>query len=280
MAPPPDAPDRFIEVLSQGEVVILTGAGVSTESGIPEYRDDEGHWKHRKPIQFSEFTSSLASRRRYWSRSVVGFERMRSARPNAAHDAVAELEHLGISKMLVTQNVDGLHQAAGSGRVVDLHGRIDRVVCLSCGEKTPREALQTRLVASNPHWLSRFASDATTTPDGDAALPPGAADEFVVHDCERCHGMLKPDVVFFGETVAAETVLHIKDVIAGARALLVVGSSLMVFSGFRFVRHASAHGIPILVVNRGKSRADELATLRAATDAGAFLQAVLSGLRR
>jgi NAD-dependent SIR2 family protein deacetylase len=255
-------------LLGRGSVVVLSGAGVSTASGIPDYRDDQGAWKHKKPMEFREFTGSVAARRRYWARSLVGFARIGEARPNRAHSALAELERAGLIDLVITQNVDGLHQAAGSERVVDLHGRIDRVTCLGCHDKTPRRELQRKLAQLNPGFSSLAAS---TTPDGDAELGAVDYEEFRLLDCERCGGMLKPDVVFFGETVPRCDVERSMAALETAQVLLIVGSSLMVFSGFRFARAAHKRSLTIAVVNRGRTRADEMATLKLAADAGEIL---------
>jgi len=265
-----------LELVAAGDVFVLTGAGVSTESGIPDYRDEQGAWKLRPPIQYKEFTFSAARRQRYWSRSALGWARMSSARPNPAHRALASLEGLGLLPLLVTQNVDGLHQAAGARNVVDLHGRLDQVVCLDCGQRSPRQALQARLANLNPGWLSRAASVA---PDGDA--DPGDADarDFRVPSCEACGGVLKPDVVFFGEHVPPERVKRAFDALSRARSLLVVGSSLMVFSGYRFARAAAQKKLPIAIVNRGRTRADELATVKVEESAGEFLPALQRALQ-
>jgi NAD-dependent SIR2 family protein deacetylase len=263
-------------LLSRGGVLALTGAGVSTESGIPDYRDDWGNWKRPPPMQYREFVGSQAARQRYWARSTLGFDRLRDAEPNAAHRALAELERAGQLTAIVTQNVDGLHQAAGSQEVIDLHGRIDQVVCLGCGARTPRSALQASLLERNPEWA--LHTEFVVAPDGDADL--GAADygRFQVVDCDGCGGILKPDVVFFGENVPSERVVRSMQALERARLLLVVGSSLMVFSGYRFVRAAARLGIPIAVVNRGQTRADPVAALKLEGDAGLVLPELLVSL--
>jgi NAD-dependent SIR2 family protein deacetylase len=261
----------LVQLLEQGEVVALTGAGVSTDSGIPAYRDEEGRWKQSAPMQFREFAGSELSRQRYWARSMVGWARMEQAVPNDAHLALAELERRGLLRLLITQNVDGLHSAAGSERVVDLHGRLDRVVCLGCKDVTPRAQLQTELIAQNPEFLGQsFVARA----DGDVELAVDY-ERFRVSACARCGGVLKPDVVFFGENVPAPRVERAMASLNGARALLIIGSSLMVFSGFRFARAAARLAVPIAVVNRGRTRADELATLRVAGNVGELLQGAL-----
>ncbi len=257
--------------------LVLTGAGVSTESGIPDYRDDAGQWKHRQPMKFQEFSRSLIARQRYWARSLVGFSRIDEARPNAAHRALARLEESGTCSLLVTQNVDGLHQKAGSKRVLDLHGRLDVVECLGCRAEHSRREFQRRLAQLNPSFSYELARP---TPDGDAEL--GAVDyaRFLVPPCTRCGGTLKPGVVFFGESVPTWRVERASEALAASEALLVVGSSLMVFSGYRFARAARQRKIPIYIINRGKTRADELATLKVTLPASEALARLLVELRR
>jgi NAD-dependent SIR2 family protein deacetylase len=248
-------------------IVALTGAGCSTGSGIPDYRDDDGAWKRAAPVQHLDFVRSAPVRRRYWARSLVGWPVVAEARPNAAHRALARLEDAGIVRDVVTQNVDGLHQRAGSRRVVDLHGRIDAVGCLGCETTLSRATLQVELEALNPDWVGVAAGPA---PDGDADLERDASD-FRVPDCPACGGILKPDVVFFGDSVPRARVADAHARVAAADALLVVGSSLMVFSGLRFVRAAAAAGTPVAIVNRGRTRADDLAALKVEADCGAIL---------
>jgi NAD-dependent SIR2 family protein deacetylase len=256
--------EELTKLLSAGEVVLLTGAGVSTDSGIPAYRDDQGKWQQSPPMQFREFVGSVAAQQRYWARSMVGWQRMARATPNAAHQALAEWERRGNVRLLITQNVDGLHSAAGSHRVVDLHGRLDRVICLSCRRLSSRDVLQARLVRHNEGFLQEsFVSRA----DGDVELSVDYS-KFRVEPCLECGGVLKPDVVFFGENVPAERVHDSMSALEGARALIIAGSSLMVFSGFRFARAAARLGVPLVVVNRGQTRADELASLRIAGSVG------------
>src|SRR6478609_7330607 len=248
---------ELAELLSAGNAVVLSGAGVSTDSGIPAYRDEEGRWKQSAPMQFRDFTSSVLSRQRYWARSMVGWERMARAQPNRAHRALAELEQRGALRLLITQNVDGLHSAAGSRQVVDLHGRLDRVICLDCAQVSPRAELQAQLAAKNPEF---FGQSYTARADGDVELAVDYA-RFELVPCASCGGTLKPDVVFFGENVPAARFQVAMAALEAARALLIVGSSLMVFSGYRFARAAARLGIPIAIVNQGKTRADELAAL-------------------
>jgi NAD-dependent SIR2 family protein deacetylase len=272
-----DCVSQLSDLLSRAGVTVLTGAGVSTESGIPDYRDELGQWKRPQPMGFREFTESEAARRRYWARSMLGFGPLERAQPNAAHRALAECERRGLTSTIITQNVDGLHQAAGARKVIDLHGRIDQVVCLGCGERTPRLELQQVLIAQNPEWAER---EAVIAPDGDA--DPGSADysSFRVPACRACGGMLKPDVVFFGENVPKDRVELAMSELGSARALLVVGSSLMVFSGYRFVRAAQRLGLPVAVLNRGRTRADELAAIRVEGCAGQVLTDVVGRFRR
>src|SRR5689334_23651150 len=213
-------------------VFVLTGAGCSTASGIPDYRDENGEWKRRPPVMIQEFRTRAATYRRYWARAYAGWPRFTAASPGAAHRALAAWEATGAVTRLVTQNVDGLHQRAGSRAVIDLHGRLDEVVCMDCGARAPRDAVQSLMAAANPHWRASF----TTAPDGDADIDAAAIDGFEPPRCDRCDGLLKPDVVFFGENVPGGRVQDARDALSGADALLVVGSSLMVYSGFRFVR--------------------------------------------
>ncbi len=254
-----------------GTVMALTGAGVSTASGIPGYRDKDGNWKNAKPVQFADFVASAGWRQRYWARSFIGWRRFSRAEPNRAHAALADLEARGYIDTLVTQNVDGLHQRAGSRRTVDLHGRLDAVRCLDCDAVIERDAWQTRLARHNPN----FGVDAATVkPDGDAELGDAAHDTFVVPACERCGGTMKPDVVFFGESVPRQRVAEARSAVERSGGLLVVGSSLMVFSGLRFVRQAVEIGKPVAIVNDGRTRADDLATLKLEGDCGDVLDAL------
>ncbi|MGB6487974.1 MAG: NAD-dependent protein deacetylase [Steroidobacteraceae bacterium] len=238
---------------------VLTGAGCSTDSGIPDYRDGNGDWKRSPPVNFQSFMGSEAVRRRYWARSLVGWQRFRRAGPNEAHAALARLEQQGRLQQLVTQNVDGLHQAAGSMNVIDLHGRLDRVRCMECDSLVPREELQGELLRRNPEWSTLHGLPA---PDGDADVEGLPFDEFVVPACTHCNGVLKPDVVFFGESVPRPRVDAARQQLEQADAVLVVGSSLMVYSGYRFVQAAAQSGKPIAAVNLGRTRADDLLTLK------------------
>ena len=242
------------EVLAAGGTAVVTGAGLSTDSGIPDYRGPGS--PPRAPMTFQEFITPRG-RQRYWARSFVGFERMAGAAPNAGHRALATLEDAGLITGVITQNVDGLHQAAGSRTVIDLHGRIDRVVCLTCSRRSSRQEYQRLLAVLNPDAIR--AGEIDLAPDGDAHVED--TDHFVVADCEHCGGVLKPDVVFFGESVPPPVVAEATTLVADAAALLVLGSSLTVYSGRRFVRQASLRGIPVVAVNRGPTRADEFATV-------------------
>jgi NAD-dependent SIR2 family protein deacetylase len=236
-------------------LTVLTGAGCSTESGIPDYRDDEGNWKHRRPVQYQQFVNHTTTRQRYWARSMIGWERVARAEPNGAHRSLARLEELGVVHHLITQNVDGLHQEAGSQNVIDLHGRLDTVVCLDCRSRFHRSQFQEELQHVNTDWLNVSAAFA---PDGDAELEDVDYSTFYVPACRNCSGMLKPDVVFFGESVPRERVDLAMKKLHESDGLLVVGSSLMVWSGFRFARAAAESNISIAAVNMGKTRADDL----------------------
>ena len=238
---------------------VLTGAGCSTGSGIPDYRDVEGQWKRPQPVTFQAFMGEEKTRRRYWARSLVGWRRISQAKPNDAHRALARLERSGQIEVILTQNVDRLHQAAGSARVIDLHGRIDLVRCMDCGRRSPREEFQDELGRLNAGWLDL---DAGQAPDGDADLEEADFSSFVTPPCQACGGVLKPDVVFFGENVPRDRIDRASRHLDEADAMLIVGSSLMVFSGFRFAQQAAASGKPLAAVNLGRTRADGLLTLK------------------
>ncbi|MDN5748493.1 MAG: NAD-dependent protein deacetylase [Pseudonocardia sp.] len=249
--------DRLLDVLAGRPLVALTGAGLSTDSGIPDYRGPGS--PRRTPMTYQEFVSGEPAQRRYWARSHLGWARMAHAVPNAGHHAVAALEDAGVLHGVITQNVDGLHGAAGSRAVIDLHGRIDTVVCLGCRHRSPRGHLQERFDALNPDVVDVAVG---TAPDGDAELD--ATDGFRLASCTACGGVLKPDVVFFGENVPRERVVRAYAMVGaleGNGVLLVAGSSLTVLSGLRFVRHAHRLGVPVVIVNRGATRGDGLATL-------------------
>ena len=250
-------------------LVVLTGAGCSTESGIPDYRDAQGAWKRAPPMMYQEFIGSVAARQRYWARACIGWRRFRSVEPGRAHHALAQLERAGHIQHLITQNVDGLHQRAGSRRVIDLHGRIDAVECLQCRGRFARTQIQARLDELNPHWRML---EAAMAPDGDALLDERACRQFQLVDCDRCGGSLKPAVVFFGEAVPPDTVAQAYAALATADALLVVGSSLMVYSGYRFVRAACERGLPVALVNLGATRADAQVSLKIEAPCGQALE--------
>ncbi len=255
--PDPHALAHFID--HHQRLFVLTGAGRSTNSGIPDYRDSHGNWKRPQPVTFQAFMSDAPTRQRYWARSLIGWRRFGRARPNDTHHALARLEAQGRCELLVTQNVDRLHQAAGSSRVIDLHGRLDLVRCMDCERRIPRAEFQDELAQVNAEWLALDAADA---PDGDADLECADFAAFCVPSCRACGGLLKPDVVFFGENVPRDVVATAQAHLMQADAMLIVGSSLMVYSGFRFVRAAADRGLPIAAVNLGRTRADDLLTLK------------------
>jgi NAD-dependent SIR2 family protein deacetylase len=240
-------------------LAVLTGAGVSTSSGIPDYRDEQGEWKRARPVEFRPFMTDARVRQRYWSRSTAGWPIISRATPNGAHRALAQLENTGFVQSLITQNVDGLHTAAGSRNVIDLHGKLDLVRCMSCGHTLPRAELQRQLLEENPDWAR---IEGRVAPDGDVDIEGRDYSGFVVPDCPRCGGILKPDVVFFGENVPPDRVARAFEDVARADALLVVGSSLMVYSGYRFAEAAANAGKPIAAINLGRTRADHLLTLK------------------
>ncbi len=269
-----DPRDAALEALlahvRTGPVVALTGAGLSTESGIPDYRSPEALARPRRPIQGPEFARSEGVRRRYWARAVLGWPSMRSAQPNAGHLALAALEARGLVRRIITQNVDRLHHKAGSERTLELHGALAEVVCLACGTPETRDALQARLLARNPGWMELAASVAIA-PDGDAELPLELVEAFAVVPCASCGGVLKPRVVFFGDNVPRPIVDEAFAAVDAASMLLVVGSSLAVFSGYRFLRRAVERGIPVAIVNRGPVRGEEHAALKIERSTGATL---------
>lgn len=268
--------DALADFISSHEnIFVLTGAGISTASGIPDYRDENGNWKQQRPIEYRDFVDSHRARQRYWARSFVGWQRFQRARPNRAHVALASLERRGWLVQTVTQNVDGLHQRAGSDCVTELHGSLASVECLDCGAVIPRAMLQQRLLDANPQLAQQTARLA---PDGDAVLQVFDESEVIVPACKTCGGKLKPGVVFFGEAVPAVRVEHCHDALAAADAMLVIGSSLMLYSGFRFARAAVQQGLPVAAINRGKTRADDLLSLKVESDCGAALAAVVDVL--
>lgn len=269
------APDTSIDVsLSEfieahRGLVVLTGAGCSLASGIPTYRDADGTWQRTEPVTHQEFVSNPARRRRYWSRSMLGWPAVAGATPNSAHLALAALESSGHVSCLITQNVDGLHQRAGQQNVIDLHGNLHGVVCLDCADHTQRRDLQHRLLSMNPRF---GALTAKAAPDGDADLPESFVEAVEVPACTRCGGALKPDVVFFGGAVPRDRVDACSRALEAAPALLAVGSSLKVFSGFRFCRAAHRAGTPLAILNPGWTRADDLADSKFPVPASALAE--------
>ncbi|HWJ67022.1 MAG TPA: Sir2 family NAD-dependent protein deacetylase [Nocardioides sp.] len=271
---PATPPTSALERCAAGPLVVLTGAGLSTDSGIPDYRGPGS--PARQPMTFQEFVSGPRAQQRYWARSHLGWSRMRRAEPNAGHRAVAALG----ADLVITQNVDGLHEAVGTAPLVALHGRIADVVCLGCRRTSSRAALQQRLGHANPGWAARHA-DVAVRPDGDVDLDDTA--DFLVPPCEDCGGVLKPDVVFFGENVPkprVERCYSAVEALAGSGGgLLVAGSSLTVMSGLRFVRRASQCGVPVVIVNRGATRGDDLASYKVDAGTSEWLTA-LAAVRR
>ncbi|MDX1404866.1 MAG: NAD-dependent protein deacetylase [Woeseiaceae bacterium] len=240
-------------------LTVLTGAGCSTDSGIPDYRDDAGNWKHRQPMQYSEFVNDESQRRKYWAQSFAGWQRISAAQPNAAHRALATLERHGYVGCVITQNVDNLHRAAGNQEVIDLHGVLQHTRCLDCGVQGSRSDFQDRLRERNPDWS---AATTAIAPDGDARISVDSVESFAVPGCDACGGVVKPDVVFFGEAIPESRSKGARRAVEKSSALLVVGTSLMVFSGYRFARLANETGKPLAIVNRGTTRADALATFK------------------
>ncbi|MBJ6623193.1 NAD-dependent protein deacetylase [Streptomyces rochei] len=263
------------DALKAGGVLVLSGAGISTESGIPDYRGEGGSLSRHTPMTYQDFTADARARRRYWARSHLGWRTFGRARPNAGHRAVAAFGRRGLLSGVITQNVDGLHQAAGSDGVVELHGSLDRVVCLSCGAFSPRRELARRLEEANPDFAPVAAG---INPDGDADLTDEQVGDFRVVPCAVCGGVLKPDVVFFGENVPPPRVEQCRALVRGAASLLVLGSSLTVMSGLRFVRQAAEAGKPVLIVNRDPTRGDRHALTRVAVPLGTALTTVAAQL--
>ncbi|SCK18847.1 NAD-dependent protein deacetylase, SIR2 family [Streptomyces sp. LamerLS-316] len=263
------------EALSDGGVLVLSGAGISTESGIPDYRGEGGSLSRHTPMTYQDFTGGAQARRRYWARSHLGWRTFGRARPNAGHRAVAAFGRHGRLSGVITQNVDSLHRTAGSEDVVELHGSLDRVVCLSCGDFSPRRELARRLEEANAGFSPVAAG---INPDGDADLTDEQVGDFHVVPCTVCGGILKPDVVFFGESVPPQRVEHCRALVREASSLLVLGSSLTVMSGLRFVRQAAEAGKPVLIVNQDPTRGDRHAVTRVALPLGAALTAVAGRL--
>jgi NAD-dependent SIR2 family protein deacetylase len=259
---------RLADWVADRGVVVLSGAGLSTESGIPDYRGPSGAARRHTPMTYQAFTRDPVARRRYWARSHLGWRTIGEARPNAGHRAVARLQELAVVDGIITQNVDGLHQAGGAHGVVELHGNLARIACLDCGELSPRHDLIERLNAANPGFAAAVTA---VNPDGDVELDDAELDGFAVVDCAGCGGMLKPDVVYFGETVPPDRVSRSFDLVARARTLLVLGSSLTVMSGRRFVLRAAKEGIRVAIVNRGVTRGAPYAGLVVDAPLGAVL---------
>ncbi|MGW4996386.1 NAD-dependent protein deacetylase [Streptomyces hydrogenans] len=274
---PPGTTDLepVVDVVRGGGVLVLSGAGISTESGIPDYRGEGGSLARHTPMTYQDFTGGERARRRYWARSHLGWRTFGRARPNDGHRAVAAFGRAGLLTGVITQNVDGLHRAAGSDGVVELHGGLDRVVCLDCGDVSARRELARRLEEANPGF---DPVPAAVNPDGDADLTDEQVADFHVVPCVVCGGVLKPDVVFFGETVPAERVERCRELVRGAASVLVLGSSLTVMSGLRFVRQAAQAGTPVVIVNRDATRGDTLAAARIALPLGKALTAVAERL--
>ncbi|UQS23750.1 NAD-dependent protein deacetylase [Amycolatopsis thermalba] len=267
--------DDVVRIAGTGGAVVLSGAGLSTESGIPDYRGETGSLRRHTPMTYQEFVAAEHARRRYWARSHLGWRTIARARPNDGHRAVAALRAVGVVGGVITQNVDGLHQAAGTPDVVELHGSLDRVVCLSCRSRTPREELDRRLRAANPDFT---ATATRVNPDGDADLSDDDVRGFRVVPCRDCAGVLKPDVVFFGENVEPSRVDRCYRLVEQASALLVLGSSLTVMSGLRFVRRAAEAGKPVAIINQGPTRGDKYATVRVDLPLGRALTELVARL--
>jgi len=269
----------LLELVSRGNVTVLTGAGLSTESGIPDYRGPSGQARRAgQPMTYQEFTGSARARQRYWARSHLGWRHVTGASPNAGHLAVAALERAGLVRGVITQNVDGLHQAAGAVSVTELHGSLHRVTCLSCWSRSAREELDQRLRAANPAWTAAVrGAEPAVNPDGDVALDETGG--FTVVDCLACGGLLKPDVVFFGENVPRPRVQECFALVSSSSALVVLGSSLTVMSGLRYVRHAAMLGIPVVIVNQGPTRGDQLAAVKLDAPLGSTLTGLAGQLR-
>lgn len=271
---PRDVAQRFItELLNHLPTLLLSGAGLSAGTGIPTYRDEKGTWLRSDPITHQEFVQQARQRQRYWGRSLLGWPGVREASPSAAHHAIAILEQNGHLAHTVTQNVDRLHQRAGSQQVTDLHGRLDRVTCLNCHVFTSRDAMQEELLAANPH----ITGNSNLRPDGDADLAESVVDSVSVPACGACGGVLMPDVVFFGGSIPKERIHASQAALEQSRSLLVVGSSLQVYSGYRFCRWANAQNKPVLLLNPGETRADALG-VKWRTDADTGLAQILRAL--
>ena len=270
-APPTvEGTSALADLLADGGALVLSGAGISTDSGIPDYRGATGSLRRHTPMTYQTFTRDPRGRHRYWARSFVGWRQIADARPNPGHRAVADLQRAGAVTDVITQNVDGLHQAGGARDVLELHGGLDRTVCLACGDVADRAGLDVRLREANPGFRPDAPDE--VNPDGDVELPEEALDGFVMVDCLACGGgPLKPDVVFFGETVPRDRVDRCFGLVDRAASLVVLGSSLTVMSGYRFVIHAAKRGIPVAIVNAGPTRGDAKADVRVDAPLGAVL---------
>jgi NAD-dependent SIR2 family protein deacetylase len=278
VAPPQSAEaalPALAELVGRGGAVVLSGAGISTDSGIPDYRGPTGAQRRGTPMTYQTFTGDAGARQRYWGRSHLGWRQVAAAEPSTGHLAVAELERRGLVRATITQNVDGLHRAAGAREVVELHGNLDRVVCLDCGARSPRADLDRRLGEANPDWRARVTG---VNPDGDVDVDDAALARFRVVGCPGCDGVLKPDVVFFGENVPADRVQRCFALVESASALLVLGSSLTVMSGRRFVLRAEKRGLPVAIVNQGVTRGDPQACVRVDAPLGDVLPALVGAL--
>jgi NAD-dependent SIR2 family protein deacetylase len=270
--------ERLGELVGRGGVCVLSGAGLSTESGIPDYRGPSGALRARLPMTIAEFRGSRGARQRYWARAHVGWRRIAAARPNVGHRTVTALQQAGLLRGIITQNVDGLHQAAGAREVVELHGALDRVMCLQCGARSTREVLDERLRAANPDL--DWDEEAAGNPDGDAELADEQVVRFRLVGCQSCAAdLLKPDVVFFGESVPQPRVQRCFTLVDGSACLLVLGSSLTVMSGLRFVNRAWQTQIPVAIVNRGVTRGDPLAEVKVDAALGEVLPALAGAPR-
>ncbi|WP_236191375.1 NAD-dependent protein deacetylase [Pseudomonas pharyngis] len=275
--PLPDPLDSLQQIMADGDFIVLTGAGISTPSGIPDYRDSDGVRRGRQPMMYQEFLAAPESRRRYWARAMLGWPRVRQAQPNAAHEALASLQSHGRIGGLITQNVDTLHDQAGSHDVIELHGSLHRVLCLDCGQRSERDSIQQLMETQNPYLAG---VDAVQAPDRDTLLDPAFEARFQVPHCPHCAGeRMKPDVVFFGENVAQPTAARAMALAENAAGMLVVGSSLMAYSAFRLCRVIADRGKPLIAINLGKTRADELLDLKIEGSCEALLPLLAAGLR-
>jgi len=268
--------DSLLHCMNERSFAVLTGAGISTSSGIPDYRDSEGVRRGRQPMMFQEFLNAHEARRRYWARAMLGWPRVRAARPNAAHEALATLQNQGIISGVITQNVDTLHEQAGSRDVIELHGSLHWVLCLDCRQRTERDVIPVSLLEQTPYLAG---VDALQAPDGDTLLDPAFEERFQVPHCPHCGGeRMKPDVVFFGENVAPPTAARAMERVEEAEGLLVIGSSLMAFSAFRLCRAVADQGKPLIAINLGKTRADDLLDLKNGASCEALLPALAQRL--